>query len=234
MSFRRPGSGPGGFGGFGGQSFIDDGKPSEKYPRIAVPVQSHISQFERQIVNQFLALRETVKDGPLYVGNSTDKGKIVVEIEGLNDGIKRYSDRYIKKRKIGRSVDEHPYVVRFFPEELHSAMGISKKGSSKKKKKMNISKFTRDLINAEKVVGGEGGEGAEDKNRQQSVLDRINQAEAEGASDDDDGEQSEDIDEDFEDDEYGDDDYNAERYFDDGDDFGGGDDDDGDGGEAAF
>ena len=37
---------------------------------------------------------------------------------------------YHKKRKVGRSVDEHPYVVDFFPKELYPAMGIKEAADS--------------------------------------------------------------------------------------------------------
>ncbi|ANB12837.1 Rpc31p [Sugiyamaella lignohabitans] len=116
MSFRGGRGGGGGRGGaqmshmFANPDLKPDFTPSERYPKTILPVQAEGTNHERQVVAQYLKLRADIRDGPLYTGSSTKKGRVVVEVEqNVNDGIKRYTDRYIKKRKIGRSVDEHPY-----------------------------------------------------------------------------------------------------------------------------
>ena len=136
------------------------------------------------------------------------------------DGIERYSDRYLKKRKIGTSIDEHPYHLEVFPRELYNVMGIDKK------KLLVISEFN----NKDDIFTG----GKQDENAGLSMIEKWKQL-AEDEDDDNDEENEknkengggdEDVDEDFEEEEDDDDDYNAEKYFNDGDDDEYGDEDD--------
>lgn len=197
-----------------------DFAPSERYPKMILPIQGPISDSEKEKVAQFFQLRDEIRDGPLFAGSSSNRGKIVVESDNvLNDGIKRYTDRYIKKRKIGRSVEEHPYVLSLFPPELYPVMGL-KNGKSKK---LDISKFTQDLAKAK------GNDQADLISKLKNIKD--DNGKADDAQQDDDSDDLDDIEDDFDEDEDDDNDYNAEKYFDDGDDFGAGDDDDG---EAAY
>lgn len=148
--------------------------------------------------------------------DSNSKDKSEIDEEGINDGIKRYSDRYIKKRKIGRSIDEHPYVIEFFPQELYKVMGVDDK---KKKKLLSLSK----LKNSKEVIDNLENDG-------NSILERLKgMAEEEENKKDEEPEPEENLDDEFE--EEDDDDYNAEKYFDDGEDFG---DEDDYNDEAAF
>ncbi len=148
--------------------------------------------------------------------DSNSKDKSEIDEEGINDGIKRYSDRYIKKRKIGRSIDEHPYVIEFFPQELYKVMGVDDK---KKKKLLSLSK----LKNSKEVIDNLEKDG-------NSILERLKgMAEEEENEKDEEPEPEENLDDEFE--EEDDDDYNAEKYFDDGEDFG---DEDDYNDEAAF
>lgn len=208
MSFRR-GGGRGGAAAlpFPTGDVIPDDTPDDLYPKTILPAPQAPSDRERQAVSQYLALKEDIRNGPLFTGSSTASARVVVEIEeGFNDGIKRFSDIYIKKRKIGRSVDEHPYVVEFFPPELHAAMGVN----AGKRKKLDISRFTAELRDA-----------GTDKDKEKMLElklagDGDDKADAKEKSDVSDDEEEED---ELDDDD--DDDYNAEKYFDDGDDFGG-------------
>lgn len=205
-----------------------DNRPSELYPKMALPVPGPLAETEKKSAAQFVSLRQAIRDGPLYTGsNTSDKGRVVVEVEqSINDGIKRYTDRYARKVKIGRSVDEHPYVLKFFPSELHKAMGITKET---KKKKLNISKFTDELMKTENNEGGG------DENDSKSLFTkRLNEAENDATNENEEGgggagdSNDEDAeDDDFDEDEEDGDDYNAEQYFSNGedDDIDGGSDD---------
>lgn len=211
-SFRRRG-GFGGFGGFGpgGLEPLPNSGPSELYPQMIVPVQEAGTEFERKSAAQILAFKRDIKDGPLYIGPKPSKGrgKAVASTSstlqpGIGDGIKRYSDRYIKKIKIGKSLDEHKYVLKFFPEELHATMA----GKNDKKRKLDISRFTSGLLEADALADKE------------TIIDKLNVANEEEDGDEEKepgAESDQEIDDDFEEDEDEYDDYNAERYFDGGD-----------------
>lgn len=201
--------------------FEVDHKPTELFPQTAVPVQATPSEEERQAAAQFLSLRQSIREGPLYTGSANArKGRVVVEVESaFDDGIKRYTDRYVKRVKIGRSVDEHPYVVKFFPPELHGAMGL------KSKKQFGIAKFKKGLQQTYYDTG--------DKT---SLLARIDQAgeeaEREGGDEKEAESDPEDYDDEYDDEDDDNDDYNAEKYFDGGDSMDEG--DDGGDDEAAY
>ncbi|CAN3377098.1 hypothetical protein DIURU_002099 [Diutina rugosa] len=136
------------------------------------------------------------------------------------DGIERYQDRYTKTRKVARTIDDHPFAIEMFPQELYSVMGVSKK------KLLAVSKYTS--ANGLGYSKSGADEAAAMLERLKSLADVD-----EGKGDDEDGEEEneEDADDNYDDEDDDDDDYNAEKYFDDGDDDGGNDDD---GGEAAF
>lgn len=190
-------------------------EPTKLYPKMVLPVPGPLNEGEKKSAAQFVSLKQAIRDGPLYTGsNTSNKERVVVEIEqSINDGIKRYTDRYARKVKIGRSVDEHPYVVKFFPSELHGVMGITKS----KKKKLNISKFKDQLLQTE--VGDEEG-----MDKKSLLAKRLDAAEEDAANaDDDDDDDDEEEDDDFDDADDDDNDYNAEQYYDNGE----GDDDDG-------
>lgn len=201
-----------------------------------VPVNGKPTRIETECFQQFSNLTEFMKDSSFYTGNLKSiaqdelqngrhkKSSIVYLEGGVNDGLKRYSDKYRKKIKIGKSITDHPFILRFFPEELHSVMS-SKSG----KKSLNVSKYKHGLkmgMNIDKII-----KTAEE--RQQEIMQRLNEVATNTNDDDldeaDNQEEEENFDDEFEDDE--DDDYNAEKYFDDGDDFEDGDDGDE---EAAF
>lgn len=252
--------------------------PTDTYPKTSgVPIQTKASRDERIGASHFLKFRTEIRDGPLYTGDVPDdsgsksKNKrkarqvVKVEIESassttggvLNDGIKRYTDRYHKKRKAGKSVEEHPYVIDFFPKELYSAMGVVemadddddegdvKEGGRRKKtkkfapKKLDITKFTAELLktSTDALEDLEDVEGVLDEESRKRAIENIKKAQEEGGKETKEEEEEEksasdagedEFEDEFEEDD--DDDYNAEKYFDDGE---GGDDDDGND-EAAY
>lgn len=153
-------------------------------------------------------------DGPFYTGSTLNTSKEQVS-NTAPDGIERYSDKYKKVKKIGRTIEEHPYQLELFPEELYSVMGIS---SKQKKKLLSLSTFKAD--------GGltQFAARTSEEDTAQSMLDKLKDMAEDldsnsannGAKEDENEEIEEDMDDDFEEDD--DDDYNAEKYFDDGDD----------------
>ncbi|KAK9367952.1 DNA-directed RNA polymerase III, subunit Rpc31 [Lipomyces kononenkoae] len=235
MSFR---------GGRGGRMSRDSGRPtlfgtdikpefapSELYREFDLPIQANLTDFEKRSVSQFLQYQQDVRDSAFYV---TDQKKGTVEYEGgTNDGIKRYSDRYLKKRKVGKSVTDHPYIIDFFPRELHSALGVKSSKVTKKPKgrRLDLAQFRESLEEADDEVLGDGtSTGAKLAAGLENEEDEDNErkdAEDEDEEEDEDEDEEEEEDE-FEEDEDGD--YNAERYFDDGEE----DYDDGGDDEAAY
>lgn len=185
-----------------------------------IPINGRPTNLEKECYQQFTYLTSTMKDSSFYTGNlkslsqnlSSDKKGIVYLEGGVNDGLKRYSDKYRKQIKIGRSINDHPFILNFFPAELHSVM-VSKSG----KKSLNVSKYkkgSKNGTNIDKIIRN-----AEEK--QKEILERLNEVAANANDDDVEEEENPDeddnFDDEFEDDD--DDDYNAEKYFDDGDDF---------------
>lgn len=202
---------------------------SADVPSIPLPVNNPISTRERALAINYIKLEQTMRDGPFYTGSISlkvdnsegnsekkNKKKTMVEEEGRKDGIERYSDRFLKKRKIGASIDDHPFQLEVFPKELYSIMGINKK------KLLSISTFD----NTDNIFTG----GSQDESTAMNMLEKLK---ALAEDEDEDGQKDEPgrkddevVDEDFEDDEDDDDDYNAEKYFNDGDDDEYGDEDD--------
>ena len=127
----------------------------------------------------------------------------------------------MKKRKLGVSIDEHPFHLELFPKDLYAVMGINKK------KLMTLSKFN----NEDDIFTGS----EQDEALGLSMLEKYKEL-AEEVDEEDENKKEEDgteepVDDEF-DDEDDDDDYNAEKYFSGGDDDDIGEDDYGD--EPAF
>lgn len=226
MSFK--GRGGGSAGGFQrnlpfGLDYQDvSGTMESEKPTIVLPVNGEMTNTEKVTASHLINFAATVRDGPFYAGDSleaTTPARREVSEDGINDGLKRYSDRYVKKRTIGHSIDDHPYSIEFFPAELYKVMGVDDK---KKKKLLQLSKLHNsqqvlDTLNND-VIGT-------------TILDKLKQmADDEDEKDEQDAADAEEhLDDEFEEEE--DDDYNAEKYFDDGEDFG---DEDDYNDEAAF
>ncbi|EIW07943.1 DNA-directed RNA polymerase III subunit C31 [Saccharomyces cerevisiae] len=202
-----------------------------EFPSIPLPINGPITNKERSLAVKYINFGKTVKDGPFYTGSmsliidqqeNSKSGKrkpnIILDEDDTNDGIERYSDKFLKKRKIGISIDDHPYNLNLFPNELYNVMGINKK------KLLAISKFN----NADDVFTGTG---LQDENIGLSMLAKLKELaeDVDDASTGDgaakgsktgEGEDDDLADDDFEEDEdeEDDDDYNAEKYFNNGDD----------------
>lgn len=204
-------------------------------PEIILPVNGDLTETEASSAKHWINFAKLMSDGPFYTGNidfreTTDNEQQKAVVTATNtaaDGIERYSDKYKKVKKIGRTIEEHPYQLELFPEELYSVMGITNK---QKKKLLSMSTFEskgglREFKFNEKTENDEANSLLEKLKNMADELD--NGDENKDAAEDEDLE--EDMDDEFDEDE--DDDYNAEKYFDDGEDDGmdaGGDD------EAAF
>ncbi|KAF6005736.1 hypothetical protein HII12_005310 [Brettanomyces bruxellensis] len=190
--------------------------------KFVLPINGKPTALEDECSKQFLNFTDLMKNGVFYTGTleslkaSSKKRHVTYYEGGVNDGLSRYSDRFRKKIKIGRSINEHPFILDIFPQELRSVMtrGDKKHGSLQLTSKKNIKK----LIEKTK------------EEKRNEIQERLNNVEGNDSEVDKHSEE-EDDDEQFEDD-Y-DDDYNAERYFEDGDDLGGEEEDAGDD-EAAF
>lgn len=193
---------------------LSQGQQTEK-PQHPLPVHGPLTPFEENAAKQALAFAKLMYDGPFFTGSPDEE---------INTGpapIQRYSDKYKKVKKVGRSVDEYPYQLEFFPEELYSVMGITKK-----KKKLLLSSYKADGGLARFDV-------AETEELAQSMLEKLKSLAEDLDADPQTNQNDEEAEDDDPDDEFeedDDDDYNAEKYFDDGDDDMGDDGDD----EAAF
>ncbi|KAI5966722.1 RPC31 [Candida pseudojiufengensis] len=217
-------------------------------PQYILPVNNKPSEIETLAAKQSINFQKLVSNGAFYTGKldqnqkrrkgedqedetqqKTTNKQILNNIN--EDGIERYSDRYKKVQKIGKTIQEHPYQLQFFPEELYSVMGIS----NKNKKKYLSSKFAanggiEEFLSEEKLANMDAE--AKAKSIREEMMNKISNEDDNKKDDADEvpSDQEEDMDDEFDDDE--DDDYNAEQYFDGGDDDEGN--DDGDDHEAAF
>lgn len=214
MSFRKQSSGrmllP---FGLDYSDILSQGETTEK-PVLELPVHGPLSQYEEDVAKQSLAFARLLYDGPFYTGAPEQKD---TELEP----IQRYSDRFKKRKKVSRSIDEYPYQLEFFPEELYSVMGISKL-----KKKLLLSKYKKDGGLKQLNV-------SEKDDSAESMLEKLKSLAEDLDADPAPQNEQDDVEEEDHDDEYeedDDDDYNAEKYFDGGDDDLGDDGDD----EAAF
>ncbi|KAL6948636.1 hypothetical protein ACO0QE_001108 [Hanseniaspora vineae] len=241
MSFRR-GRG-GASGGFGstlpfGLNYSDIGvinNEDTELPQIPFPVNGLMSTHDKETGVHYLNVINLVRNGPFYTGDIQPESEI--EKLAKDDGIERYSDRFSKKKKLMKddkivaSIDEHPYQLELFPQELYPMLKVSKK------KIMQLSKLkSKDDIFMGTKLGSSGKDG---KNGKDIDLEEAFLSIAENLDEGKEGEAGEDAEEaelddefDDEDDEDMDDDYNGEKYFDNGEDDDYGDEDNGD--EPAF
>lgn len=213
MSFRKQSSGrmllP---FGLDYSDILSQGQTTEK-PVLELPVHGPMSVYEEEVAKQSLSFGRLLNDGPFYTG-APESNKTELE------PIQRYSDRFKKSKKVTRSIDEYPYQLEFFPEELYLVMGISKM-----KKKLLLSSYKAD-------GGLRQFNNVENNDSAESMLEKLKSLaedlDADPAQAEQEEPEEEDHDDEFEEDD--DDDYNAEKYFDGGDDDFGDDGDD----EAAF
>ena len=189
---------------------------NSEFPQIPLPVNNPVSRSERKVAMVYINHTDGVKNGPFYTGavgeaSAGSSGESSGAVH--DDGIERYSDRYLKKRKIGVSIDDHPFHLALFPKELYSVMGINKK------KLLNIRKANS---SGAALFTGEGDDNALGLN----MLEKLKQL-AEDVDDEDEKDENalrnrdddiSDNDYDEEEDEEDGNDYNAEAYFDNGED----------------
>lgn len=202
---------------------LNNGNSAER-PQLVLPVHGPLTESEIDASTQSIAFCQLMADGGFYTGSINDvTSEKRAHTTTNDDGIERYSDRYKKVKKIGRTIDQHPYQLELFPEELYSVMGVTGK---QKKKLLALSTY--------KLNGGlkQYGTSLNDNEDPDSITEKLKSMADDLADNADDGEDEQDDEDDFDDEfeEDDEDDYNAEKYFDDGDDDGG---DDG-GDEAAF
>lgn len=83
-----------------------------EFPSIPLPINGPITNKERSLAVKYINFGKTVKDGPFYTGSmsliidqqeNSKSGKrkpnIILDEDDTNDGIERYSDKYLKKGK---------------------------------------------------------------------------------------------------------------------------------------
>lgn len=197
MSWRRRGN----------NGLVPDGEiippMAPEKPHLEIPVTTPLTNDETDSATQFISLRSVMKEGPFFTGslNLNETSNV------LGDGIQRYSDKYNKVTKIGRTIEEHPYQLAFFPEELYSVMGVSKR----EKKQLKLSSFKADG-GLRQLHTNENGEESLLLQHLKDIADDLDNGPNEPTNE----EENEEEDEDDEFEEDDDDDYNAEKYFDDG------------------
>ncbi|KAH3901362.1 related to DNA-directed RNA polymerase III subunit RPC7 [Saccharomycodes ludwigii] len=242
MSFRRGGGG--GSRGFQsnlpfGLSYSDVGSyKNQEIPTIPLPVNNPITNYEKDISLSYINFQETMKNGPFHTGDVQPES----ELERLqhDDGIERYSDRYLNKNKnINKScasINEHPFQLELFPQELYPVMGIKNKNKilalSKLKSKDDIFFNNEEAAN---IAGLTMLEKLKELAEDEDELNNNNNNNGNGNNPKINGQddiEEDDEDDDFDEDDDENDDYNGEKYFDNGEDDDYGDEDDGD--EPAF
>lgn len=182
---------------------------SKEKPTLLLPINASLTDSEVSVARQSIAFSNLILDGPFYTGSSiTTKRQ---ESTTSSDGIERHSDKYKKVKKVGRTIEEYPYHLELFPDELYSVMGVSNK---QKKKLLSFSSFKSDGgLKHFKVKEKSDDEIAQARlEKLKEMAETLNSDPTSNKEED--LVEEEDIEDEFEDDE--DDDYNAEKYFDDG------------------
>lgn len=204
---------------------ISQDQETEK-PQLVLPINGPLQENEQVAAKRSISFVSLMTDGPFYTGtfNPNQEDTNPKPTNTAPDGIVRYSDKYKKVKKIGRTIEEHPYQIEFFPEELYYVMGISNK---QKKKLISLSKFnSKGGLKEISVEKTEDDQASNMLERLKSMAEELDNGDE---KDDEEDELEDDVDDEFDEDD--DDDYNAEKYFDDGDDDAG---DAGGDDEAAF
>ncbi|KAK2745745.1 hypothetical protein FQN55_006066 [Onygenales sp. PD_40] len=220
-----------------------DTAPTPLFPKYAVPIAKPLTQEERNEVDYYRRLRETIHDGPYYTvlsappshkpGAGGGVGGGAAARNGQFDpfqGMATYGQRYLKKTRTLPRLSARPYAMNFFPKELWSTLdpkyvGLQAGGANGLGSLLRGGQAKRGFEDEEE----EEEEGPSRKKREAGDEDEEGSEAGEkrrGRGEDDDlldGDEEEGeeeiVDDDFEDDEEdmgGD--YNAEQYFDGGDD----------------
>ncbi|KAL9615875.1 MAG: hypothetical protein Q9204_008647 [Flavoplaca sp. TL-2023a] len=194
--------------------------PTPLFPPYNPSPPAPLSTTEKAQVASFLALRSRIHEGPFYTILDTNArvGKAKASSAATFDpfeGMPTYSQKYIKKRRRLPKLSARPYVLKYFPRELHPLLDPA---NHKPSSLTTTNNFKRTPKVRSTVVKKDGGSGDEEEA---------------GDKDPDEEGINENADDEFdeEDDEDAGGDYNAEQYFDDGGDDAGDDEgDDGGGG----
>ena len=181
---------------------------------------------EASIVQQYLAFRDRIHEGPFY----TLLG------DGMKNGLKRkandtapteaslfdpfsdnqtYSSKYLKKRRRLPKLDLRPYAVNFFPPELHEAIGAegTRAATTKKRALLVDNKAREDALKTKLEAYSRR---IEETQAREEDEDEEEEEEAEGEEKEDAGDDEENWSAVSSDSEESGDDYNAEQYFDNG------------------
>jgi DNA-directed RNA polymerase III subunit RPC7 len=195
----------------------------------ALPQAGPPSAGEASIVQQYLAVRDRIHEGPFY----TLLG------DGMKNGLKRkanetapteaslfdpfvdnqtYSSKYLKKRRKLPNLALRPYAVEFFPAELHETIGATgNRGANAKKRTLVVdTKVREDTLKKKLEAFSRIIEEAEVRDEDED--DEELEEEAEGEEKEDAGEDDDKWSAVSSDSEESGDDYNAEQYFDNGED----------------
>ncbi|CUM64623.1 uncharacterized protein PRCAT00002231001 [Priceomyces carsonii] len=198
----------------------------DEQPQIELPLNGPLSEREAYAAQKLITFLKEISEGPFHVWTGRDLEDSVT----ASDHVQRYSDRYNKVKKSGGKMEDRKFELEYFPDELHSVMGTTKK----RRKDTKREKDTTKLSSNDKVTMLDGSVTINGKDTLEKLSDIAGELDADvdhSKEDEDDGDEEEvDEEQDDEFDEDDDDDYNAEKYFDDGDDDVGDDGDD----EAAF
>ncbi|KAL9631300.1 MAG: hypothetical protein Q9164_005970 [Protoblastenia rupestris] len=193
-------------------------KPTPLFPDFIPPYPKPLTEAEKRSIYHFRHLRDSIHNGPLYTVLGDDarvsKAGATTAKATLNafEGMRRYSQRYTKRKRAIPKLDTRPYVLELFPKELWSTLDPKAREangvveSSTKGKSLQMPGYEK----AEHAMADRNGSDEEEAGLK--VVGKL------GGRDDDDENQGldgEDVDDEFSDEEDGGD-YNAEQYFDDG------------------
>jgi DNA-directed RNA polymerase III subunit RPC7 len=180
-------------------------------------------------VKHFFAVRKRIHDGSFYTvlndGHKNGLKRKANDAAPTEDSLfnpfmdnQTFSSQYMKKRRKLPVLDDRPYAVQFFPQELHATLGIGQNGLSitKKKRTLGADKTLRmdsfkDTLNALTEQLEEAQARAEEEDEDEDEDEEAEDEEKEDADEDDDNWSA--VSSDSED---SDDDYNAEQYFENG------------------
>ncbi|SLM34115.1 DNA-directed RNA polymerase III, subunit Rpc31 [Lasallia pustulata] len=207
------------------------------------PLPPHpLTKGERAHIARFRSLRDRIHEGPLYtvlgdnarVGKPTKTAAAAAQFDPF-EGMPTYSHKYTKRRRKLPKLDTRPYVLHFFPPELHSTLDPHSSSANPpttipREKKLHLSSL------AKKSTLTSYDRSPSPSSKPAKLFDHLphggdEEEEVPEPAEEEDLPPEEDVDDDYDDDE--DDmagDYNAEQYFEDGGDDAG---DDYDGGGEA-
>lgn len=206
---------------------LDRPTPTPLFPSYRPTLPAPLSNAEKAQVAAFFSFRTRIHEGPFYTKVGSDAR---IEKRSLNssaatfdpfEGMPRYSQKYMKKRRRLPKLSARPYILKYFPKELWSTLDPKNHKPSSSTRLPSINGVRKKVPNTTKRKAVPETTAAEASGDEEEGL-TVERDPDEEAMD-------EPKDDDFDEDDEDGGDYNAEQYFDDGgDDLG----DDLDGGEA--